>query len=768
MIRRVSALAVLVISIVVALSPTTAAGAQDADGRVLVLAMPTLGWADLHRGNTPNLDALVDESATGVLSVRNVVRRTDPGDGYAAISAGTRARGVTESGQVLEPDEDFFGVPAGSVFRRNTGDEPGPGMVVLPFPAIVGRNATLDYDAEVGALGQALSDAGVPRAVIANADGRYALGAPTFDRHAGIALADERGAVPAGAVASRLLQEDPLAPFGVSYDPTAVVSAFGPVWDAGGVVLVEGSDLARADRYRSLATPEQRARLRTEALRRTDQLVGELLAEVDPQRDSVLLVGPYHSSAQPHLTVAALRTPETHGGQLRSASTRRAGFVTLVDVGPTILDLAGVEPPDSMEGRRFEATGEGGSGAARARELADVDAASRYRDSMVAPVATLFVVLQAVLWVAAAFALTRGRRIHRRAVAFAALVMLGYLPATYLAGLIAFHETSSPAYYGFVFGVALVVATVAALLGRWRPLDPLIWALVAVFGLLAVDMFLGAPLQINTVFGYSPTVGGRFAGMGNLAYGQFAGAAFLLCGLVSRRLAGRSYATAAALGVLVLAIVIDGAPFWGSDVGGVLAFVPAIGVTASRLLGRRLRWRSAALWGAGTLVVLGGFAMIDLSRPADKRTHLGRLVESVSEQGWSSFETVVSRKLGANFSVIASSVWTAMVPIVLCFIVYLLWRAPGRMKVIRDTLPESLPGLAVVGFLGFALNDSGIAVPGVLLGVVNASLVHLTVRTLPGADEVDDAPDVSPERVPLGGQGGPGAEIARAERERAG
>ena len=37
----------------------------------------------------------------------------------------------------------------------------------------------------------------------------------------------------------------------------------------------------------------------------------------------------------------------------------------------------------------------------------------------------------------------------------------------------------------------------------------------------------------------------------------------------------------------------------------------------------------------------------------------------------------------------------------------------------------------MVGILGFAFNDSGIAVPGVMLGVINASLVYLTVRTLP-------------------------------------
>ena len=47
------------------------------------------------------------------------------------------------------------------------------------------------------------------------------------------------------------------------------------------------------------------------------------------------------------------------------------------------------------------------------------------------------------------------------------------------------------------------------------------------------------------------------------------------------------------------------------------------------------------------------------------------------------------------------------------------------------SIPESLGGLLVVGVLGFALNDSGIAVPGVMIGVVNAALVYLAVRGLP-------------------------------------
>jgi hypothetical protein len=727
-VRRVlAAVAVLATGLVLGAPP--ASGAPEPN-RVLVLSLPGLSWDELYRGDTPALDRLLDDSAVAALSVRDVLPVTDAGDGYATLSAGTRARGVYADGQVLEPDEDFFGTPAGAVFKRNTGVTATTGLVAFGYPALVRRNDGLDYGAEVGALGEALRVAGVPRAAIANADGQGLLEGPAFIRTAGNALIDAHGTVPGGAVSPSLLEPWPSAPFGVRMSEDAVASAFDEAWAAGGVVLVEGSDLARADRFLPVVAPAHREEVRREALRSTDALVARVLESVEPDQDAVLVVAPYHRAAAVHLTVAALRAPDVDPGLLQSGSTRRAGLVTLVDIAPTILDLAGVERPSSMEGRRFERVGNGAAtGEERAAYLAAIDDAARYRDDMVAPVAVTFVVLQAVLWIGAVVAMRRGAPGGLRAVALAALALLAFLPATYLAGLIDFHASPATAYWGFVIGLAVATAFVATALGGPRLLDPLLLVLGAVFGLLVVDMLLGAPLQLNTVFGYSPTVGGRFAGMGNLAYGQFAGAAFLLCGLLSRRLVGRSLGTAVAFSVLILAILIDGMPIWGSDVGGVLAFVPAVGVTAAVLLGHRVRWRSVALWGTVAVAVVGVFAALDLSRPADKRTHLGRLVEAVADQGVGAFETVVTRKLGANFGVITSSVWTAMVPIALGFIVYLLWRAPGHVLVVRENIRESLAGLAVVGFLGFAFNDSGIAVPGVMLGVVNASLVYLLVRS---------------------------------------
>src|SRR5262249_48892328 len=154
----------------------------------------------------------------------------------------------------------------------------------------------------------------------------------------------------------------------------------------------------------------------------------------------------------------------------------------------------------------------------------------------------------------------------------------------------------------------------------------------------------------------------------------------LLAGLLAYRIGGRRGALVA-IAILALAIVVDGAPFFGSDVGGVLSMVPAYAITATLLLGRRVRWKLIAMYGAATVVLLGIFAVIDVNRPSSKRTHLGRLVASgEGKGGFHSVSTLLQRKLSENTSILFSSIWTIMLPLVLAGIGYLIYRAPGRMR----------------------------------------------------------------------------------------
>jgi hypothetical protein len=177
-------------------------------------------------------------------------------------------------------------------------------------------------------------------------------------------------------------------------------------------------------------------------------------------------------------------------------------------------------------------------------------------------------------------------------------------------------------------------------------------------------------------------------------------------------------------------LVVDGAPFWGADVGGVLSLAPAYAVAAILLLGWRLRVRTAVLVAAGTVVAIALAAIADVQRAPGDRTHLGRLVEQVGGEGSDAFVTVVQRKLTMNVDSLSSSVWRLLVPIAVAFVAYLAFAGARPLAGLVRRMPELravLGGFAVLLVLGYALNDTGILVPAIMLGVLVPVLVTLTV-----------------------------------------
>jgi hypothetical protein len=214
-----------------------------------------------------------------------------------------------------------------------------------------------------------------------------------------------------------------------------------------------------------------------------------------------------------------------------------------------------------------------------------------------------------------------------------------------------------------------------------------------------------------------------------VSYAVLASASVLLAGLLAHRVRGRAGAALAVV-VLGIAVVADGAPFWGADVGGVLTMVPAFTLAAVLLFHLRIRFRTLLLFIGATLSALALAAVADLSRPASSRTHLARLVEQIGGEGSSALTTVLHRKLEMSLSTLSSSQWRPMVPLVLAFVAFLVW-GPGqvfaRLMAGVPQLRAVLVGLALVAALGFALNDQGIVVPAVMLGVLAPALVLLVL-----------------------------------------
>ncbi|MGH9034907.1 MAG: hypothetical protein ACRD0O_04020 [Acidimicrobiia bacterium] len=737
---RVKVGAVLLVAAAVAAVPAPPAGAETRRvERILVLSVPHVAWSDLGQGDTPRLDALLDDAAIANLAVRGVRRRTTAGEGYATVSAGTRAgapRGV--DGVALGPGEPYEGGTAAEAFRRRTGRPASGAAVQLSVAGYHAENDRLLFGGEVGALGAALGRGRVSAAVVANADRAPTGLDPTrYGRQAATALMGPGGTLPGGRVDPGLLRPDPDAPWGHRLDLEAVTSAFDAAWRDRSVVLVEASDVARADAYAELAGSVRRPQLLRDALRRTDEVVGALLSRVDPERHALMVVGPATPRAQARLTLAALSAPGQEPALLRSASTRRSGFVVLADVAPTILDLLGVERPSAMEGRPMAAGARGGDAAARRQYLIDTDTDARFRDRLVTPLGLGFVFAHLALSLLAVAVLVRRPGRGRGVLEIAALWLMFTLPLTYLAGLFPFSDLGVLAYTVFVVGGAMALALGVRLLGRGRNRDdglgdllPVGVALTVIVAVIAGSAVTGSRLQLNTVFGDSPIVAGRFSGINNVTFAQLVSATLLLCAFGARQLAGRRR-TVFVLALLTGALVVDGLPSFGADVGGVLAAGPAFVLTAVLLLGARVGPRTVALGVAGTAVAMGAFSLFDLARPSSQRSHLGRLLEQIDADGWGAFTQVVERKLDANLSVLTRSPWTLMVPAALAFVAYLVYRSPSALGAIQRRVPQlraALAGLLLAGILGFALNDSGIAVPGMMFGVINPVLVYLSAR----------------------------------------
>jgi hypothetical protein len=491
---------------------------------------------------------------------------------------------------------------------------------------------------------------------------------------------------------------------------------------------------------------------------------------------------------RPQLHVGIASGPGFTGpGWLTSASTGRAPFTQLIDVAPTVFRALDADRPASVNGQPLAVTGgrPDTAEAVAALERANTAAVTHHRSTGAFFVG--LVVVDAALVAAGLLVLGpwRGSRprsarlrpaLHTAALAAAALPV-----ATHLAGLLPWERAGSPrwALLGSVL-LAVAVVTAAALLGPWRRyrVGPPLAVLAVTVATLVADVLAGSPLELDGLLGYDAIVAGRFTGYGNLVSGLLAAAALPATAVAATALGRRAGAGrddggrrqrrvtgGAVLAAGALTVVLVGAPGLGRDFGGVLAALPGFLLLAMLLTGVRVTLvRLAAVLAAG-VVAVGTLAVLDWTRPADQRSHLGRFVEQLlTGQAW----TVVSRKAQANVDILLGSALAWLLPVALVAALWLVrgrrpaWlRGPGLLRdggaglrpadaaVLRAGLVAAALSLA----LGAAVNDSGVALPATAAALLVPLLVALAA-TAPAAPGVPDGTGgEAADRVTVGSRG---------------
>ncbi|TFV43766.1 hypothetical protein [Blastococcus sp. TF02A-35] len=738
--RRAVALLGSLLALLAVLPSTASAAEEAAVDRVVVVGIPGLTWADVDPGTTPQLWAMAEGSAIGALSVRAARSTSCLLDGWATLGAGNRARFPgTDEGLPPVP------LPTPPAEPGENGEQPDP-------PAEPPLDTSLTHcglQERVAAV--ALGDPDVTVSRIAEDPGTVRFGAEPGALGAQVGCGTAVGRAAALAAAAPGVPLTSVA--AVPTDPAEVADALTRC----PLSLVSLDQLTDAGRPGAEQTDDGTESFpRTAALGRIDDALGRVRAAVEtlPGQSLVLLAGISEvNDGRSQLHVGIASGPGYDGGWLVSASTGRAPFVQLIDLAPTALRALGLDVPSSMNGQPLRVTGDRPDLATAVTELEETNTGAVTHHRNTGAFFWMFVAAGAVVvglgYLLARAARDRERPAARRVVRSVCLLVASLPVATYLAGLWPWQRAASP--LGELVAAVVVadlVVTAVAVLGPWRRrrLGPPLAVLAVTLGTLVADVLTGSHLELDAPLGYDAIVAGRFTGYGNLSFGLLSVSALAvtaaLATAVGRRVpAARRGAVTGAVVVTagVLAVAVIGAPPLGRDFGGVLAALPGFLLLAMLLTGRRVTPVRLATLLAAAVVAVGSVAVLDWTRPAGERTHLGRFVEQVlTGDAW----TVVSRKAEANVGILLNSPLAWMLPVAGAAAYWLLRRGgplrglparrglPGRGTaglpdddgaVLRATLLATALSLTI----GAAVNDSGVALPATAAAVLVPLLVWL-------------------------------------------
>lgn len=743
---------VLLLSVAGMLLATPAQAADDPP--VLLVGVTGVRWDDVTTLTTPALWSLSREGSIGLVAARSVASRSCPADGWLAVSTGTRSADVRSDDGTCRTLRD-----------------PGENGEVPGWDDYVAAADAESYGATPGLLGSMLASAGSATTGIGPG--------------AAIALADQQG-VPVGTY-----ENLPTSSTGITRavrDALAasqlVVIDAGSLRDPGYATVARPStpqptETAPGDDADEPTTPEvstpdaivepSRA-LQAQAI---DDRIGAAIAGARSSGATVLVIS-LADSGRTALQLGAATGLAPNGEQyadslLTSGSTRQAGLIQTVDVTPTLLDGIGLdESAAAFSGSEILPGPSTAAATARVDRLLDIQRHATMVTRVSGAYSTRLVLVQALLFIAAAIILTRTGRSDQaplrpalRVLRVAALALAAAPVASFLTNTIPWWRSDMPVttFWWVLLGwIALI--TVVSLVGPWRrnllgPAGVVAGVTVAV---LVIDACTGSTLVIDSPMGAHRVLAARFYGMSNQAFALLTAAGLLLAVAIADpllRRGRRGLATAAVAGLGLLLVVVDGTPGLGSDFGGPPALILAFAMLTIVVSGRKVNWKWIALIGLVGVVVVGGFAVLDWMRPPDDRTHLGRFFATVLDGGlWD----VVSRKIAVNLRVLTS--WRYLVLAIGGVLLTWLVIAGGRprrgalmgtgssMAGLQRAVPLLRPAVAAIGAaltVGFLMNDSGIVVPATGIAVAVPCLVAAAAQWRLGAPDGElDEPSTEP------------------------
>ncbi|MHB9037581.1 MAG: hypothetical protein ACYC64_13015 [Armatimonadota bacterium] len=687
-------------AILAVLSLPCAAAIRNHPSQMLVIVVANrLTLDDLDNSSLRSITRMINDGAAGLISPNCAGSKSELSCMVTA-GAGASCRGGAFLGEVYDAREQIEGgVPARDSYTRRTGFAASPkSAVFVNLGPALRANTELAKPARLGALGDALHEAGKKTCAIGNSD----IHPDKINRAAAVLAMDSHGLIDIG----QLEAGAPKLSIPTQAD----------------FVVIDYGATTRLDDSKNSMTDNAFAMHKAEVMRGLDRLLAGLLRD---KNLSVILVSFGLPVGDPwdRLTPIVIYGPVA-SGVLTSPTTRTPGLVAASDFAPTVLDMFGIPAPPDMIGR-----------AVRTLPLDDkigvlrnLETRVQTHQAVVEPVIYVIMSIGGVTFISAMVVLGFSRRAQRK---MSALIRVGLVTgcASSLAMLLAVLAPTGVVSHliGLTVLWVLTVVVSFALGSVWKiRAAPMVVMFALGAAAIILDAVTGGKLCRFAIPSQFQLSGFRYYGIGN----EYAGILISMSALVSifsgEKL--RRWLTPI-LGVIV--IVVLGMGCMGANYGGTIAAAVTFGLVLLGMKRGRFGMRHVvAIFGCAVAIV-ALLAVIDYRAAGSTAAHAGRMASLVQRIGGDYVLSLIARKVMLNLHVAthpeAVLAYFVLIPIGLFWI----YRIPAKLKdeIFRDRhVAASLKGLLIGMVAALVLNDSGIVMALLMFGMMSSLLIYSLIE----------------------------------------
>ena len=697
--RKKSIVLMFIITMMVSMFANIGFAAEKSKTIVINMNRTNLNYMD----DIPSLKKELE--SRGYIGLMNV--RGDGGSdekrSYASMGAGAKTNvvssGIFEEFSELSTDETKL---YSSATNKKALSINNPGI-----NKILNHNTQKgQYGAVLGSLGESLANNNLVVSALGNSDKGFEE--EDYNRNFVYMAMDENGRVPLGNV-NDINIEDTTMPFGIRTDYNKLKEDTAKYYNSSDVMFVDLGDTYRLDAYKEYLNDESFVKMRKSIYKNIDGYLSFVFDLIN-KNDNVYIVSAYPSTIDnknKRKLSPVIKFTDDNKGILASATTRRDGIISNVDIGVDILNNYGIKNTN-MVGKTLTTIEKDDNIDYLNYDFEKIVSMSKTRPNAV----NCFVVIVASSWIIAVLLLVIKNKLPKGKGKFIfkvlkELIKLGMIvPLAFLLAPI----TGASTQVGIITSIVCIVAIlelIGHLLFKRDDIKQLGFYAFITITVIAIDSVFGTYLMKNNIMSYDALIGARYYGIGNEYEGiTIASVVFALSVITQYNKKIPKWLMAIFLGTV---LITSAHPSMGANVGGAISETVAYVVFMLFLFDIKIDFKKAFLILVAVCLVVGGFAISDIIMGTE--SHLSLFVNQILANGPSAIIQTFGRKIAMNVKLAKSSIWVNLLLAGIFIVGGLIFKPGKHFADMKNKYPMIFKGFgaSMIGCITTLLvNDSGI------------------------------------------------------------